>query len=111
MKLHGATVILINKTQVGLDGFKNPIYAETEEEINNVLITPASADDVISSTDLYGKKAVYILGIPKGDTHIWEDKEVRFFGKRWKTFGISTMGIEELIPLEWNKKVQVEIYE
>ena len=60
--------------------------------------------------NLTGKKAVYTLAIPKGDTHDWEDKEVKFFGKRWRTFGIPLEGIEQLIPLDWNKKVMVERY-
>lgn len=54
---------------------------------------------------------VNTLAIPKGDAHEWENKEVRFFNKRWKIFGIPLEGIEDLIPLEWNKKVMVERYE
>jgi hypothetical protein len=65
---------------------------------------------VISELSLNGKKALYQLAIPKGDTHQWEDAEVEFFGERWKTVGYPTMGIEEMIPLDWNKKVLVERY-
>ncbi|HHJ8372345.1 hypothetical protein [Streptococcus pyogenes] len=54
---------------------------------------------------------VYTLAIPKGDNHDWGDKEVRFFGEKWRTVGLALEGIEELIPLEWNKKVMVERYE
>lgn len=38
-------------------------------------------------------------------------KEGKFFGADWKVIAIPTEGIEELIPLDWNKKVQVERYE
>ena len=41
----------------------------------------------------------------------WEEKEVLFFGKRWKAFGIPLEGMDHLIPLKWNKKVMVERYE
>jgi len=51
------------------------------------------------------------LAIPKGDTNIWEDQEVRFFGERFRVFGKPLQGIDDLIPLEWNKKVTVERYE
>jgi hypothetical protein len=36
---------------------------------------------------------------------------VEFFGQRFRTIGFPTQGIEELIPLAWNKKVKVERYE
>lgn len=98
------------KTQVGVDGFERPIYEFTEETVKNVLVVPSSTDDIATSQDLYGKKAVYTLGLPKGDTHDWSDATVRFFGQEWHSFGIPLEGIEENIPLKWNKKVMVERY-
>ena len=73
-------------------------------------IAPLSQTDVavINELSLNGKKAKYQLAIPKGDTHIWEDADVEFFGARWHTVGFSTEGIEDLIPLDWNRKVMVE---
>ena len=63
-----------------------------------------------TAENLFGKKAVYTLAIPKGDTHKWEDSVVEFFGHKWKTFGFPIEGIESNIPLDWNKKVMVERY-
>lgn len=96
--------------KTGYDPFDNPIYEETDIDVENVLVSPTSTDDIVNQLTLTGKKAVYTLGIPKGDTHDWEDKEVKFFGKRWRTFGFPIEGIEDLIPLDWNKKVMVERY-
>ncbi|WCZ54960.1 hypothetical protein [Latilactobacillus phage TMW 1.1365 P1] len=79
--------------------------------MDNVLVAPASADDITNQLNLTGRKAIYTLAIPKGDTHDWENKPVEFFGQRWKVFGIPLEGIDELIPLDWNKKVTVERYE
>jgi len=109
--IKGITVTLINKKQVGVDPYKNPIYEDVEIEVENVLVSPTSTEDIVSTYDLTGKKAVYTLAIPKGDTNIWENAEVYFFGDRWRTFGFVTQGIEHLIPLDWNKKVMVERYE
>src|SRR5690625_2242579 len=109
--LHGITVTLINKQKVGEDPFKNPIYDDVEVDVENVLITPTSTEEIVNTLDLTGKKAVYTLAIPKGDTNNWEDAEVYFFGERWRTFGFVIQGIEHLIPLDWNKKVMVERYE
>lgn len=109
-KIKGITIILVDKIEMGNDPFGNPLFEDAEINIENVLVSPTSSDDIINQMTLTGKKAVYTLAIPKGDTHDWEDKEVKFFGKRWRTFGIPLEGIEDLIPLDWNKKVMVERY-
>lgn len=110
-RIKGITVNLIYKTEVGVDDFNHPIYEESKVSVDNVLVTPTESTDVIDQLNLTGRKAVYTLGIPKGDEHIWEDQCVEFFGKRFHVFTPQTKGIEELIPLEWNSKVMVELYE
>ena len=109
--LKGIEVTLINETQTGTDSLNAPTYEESEEIVENVLVSPASTSDLTDSLNLYGKKAVYTLAIPKGDTHDWRDRRVKFFGKTWRTFGEPIQGIDALVPLEWNMKVQVEVYE
>lgn len=109
--IKGIPIIYKRKVKVGEDGFNRPIYEYEDEVIENVLVAPSSSDDILSATDLTGKKAVYTLGIPKGDTHDWSDQIVEFFGKKWHTIGFPLEGIEANIPLAWNKKVMVERYE
>ena len=94
--IKGIDVLLIGTTQTGVDDFNSPIFEEREITVKNVLVSPASTDDI---------------GVPKGDNNVWENKEVIFFGERWKTIGIPQQGIEAMIPLNWNKKVMVERYE
>lgn len=110
MAIVGSTVILYEKTQSGVDGFNNPIYTESPVEVENVLIGEPTTDDITDSVNLYGKKIAYMLGIPKGDLHHWEDSTVEFFGQKYKTFGFAIEGIEANIPLAWHKKVRVERY-
>lgn len=111
MSIKGITVKLINRVEVGKDPIGEPIYEEVPIEVENVLVSPTSSDDIVNNFELYGKKAVYTLAIPKGDTNNWTDAKVEFFGETWRTFGLPLEGIEEMIPLDWNKKVQVERYE
>ena len=110
--LKGIPVVLITKTSTEKDAFNRPIETEARATVDNVLVSPLSQTDVavISELNMNGKKARYQLAIPKGDTHNWEDAEIEFFGQRWKSVGFSTEGIEDLIPLDWNKKVVVERY-
>ncbi|MGX7134318.1 hypothetical protein [Enterococcus thailandicus] len=109
-KIKGVTIILVDKVKTGTDPFGTPIYEDRDIEVENVLVSPTSSDDIVNQLTLTGKRAVYTLGIPKDDTHNWEDKKVKFFGEHWRTFGFPEEGIEDLIPLDWNKKVMVERY-
>nr|DAU93284.1 MAG TPA: Minor capsid protein [Caudoviricetes sp.] len=110
-RIKGITVTLIGKTKNGTDDFGHPIYRDVEIEVQNVLVAPTSSEDIINQMNLTGKKAVYTLGIPKWDTNKWENREVKFFGRKWRTIGIPQEGIESMIPLSWNRKVMVEVYE
>ena len=110
MVIKGMTIQILVKVQSGVDNFNHPIYEELWEDVDNVLIAPVSAEDVATSTNLVGKKGVYILAIPKGDVHDWENTKVRFYGDTWETVGITLQGMDELIPGQWNKKVQVKRY-
>ena len=107
----GESIVLYNKVQVGADDFGRPIYEETAETVDNVLIGEPTTEDVINELNLTGKHLAYTLAIPKGDTHEWNDRKVEFFGEVFRTYGEPTQGIEHLIPLSWNKKAQVERYE
>ena len=109
--MKGITVTLYEVTQSGTNAFNEPVFTETPVEVANVLVAPASENEILSATNLYGRKVVYTLGIPKGDTHDWENRKVSFFGETFRTFGIPTEGIEHLVPTAWNKKVMVERYE
>ena len=108
--IKGITVTLINKVRIGEDRLGNPIWEEQETEVENVLVAPASVDDVTSSIQFHGKKAVYTIAIPKGDKHNWQDQKVRFFGDVWQIFGYPQTGIDKNIPLDWNTKWMVEKY-
>lgn len=115
--MKGTDVVLHVKTQkvVGstlvFDAFNNPVYVDSVATVKNVLVGQPTTDEVTQSVDLYGKKIEYMLGIPKGDTHNWEDTEVEFFGNTYRTFGSTIQGIEANIPTPWHKKVRVCKYE
>jgi hypothetical protein len=108
--IHGIPVTLYERTQTGTDALNYPVYEETPVVVENVLVAPMSAQEVLDTLNLTGKRAMYQLGIPKGDAHNWEDCRVDFFGQKFRVIGPVTEGIEELIPLSWNRKVQVEKY-
>ena len=108
-RIKGITVILYEKTQTGRDEARQPIYEETPVQIDNVLVSPATEQEILDSLNLTGRRAVYTLALPKGDAHDWTDVRVSFFGSTYKTIGAPVEGIETMIPLEWNRKVRCEI--
>lgn len=107
--LHGITVTLFERTQSDTDPFGSPVYSETAVDVENVLVHPASEQEITDTLNLTGKKAVYTLAIPKGDTHDWNNVRVSFFGQDFRTIGMPIQGIDDLIPLDWNKKVRCEL--
>lgn len=108
--IKGISVTLLERVRTGIDDFNVPIYEYRESVVDNVLVAPDTSGEIVTSKDLIGKKETCILAIPKGDDHKWEDAIVRFFGLEWKTIGFLTEGIEENIPLDWNKKIKAERY-
>lgn len=109
--MRGVPIILYDRTVTGEDEFNRPIYTEVPKVVNNVLIGEPATEDVVAELNLSGKRLAYTLAIPKGDSNVWADRTVEFFGQKFRTIGEPTQGIDALIPLAWNKKVKVERYE
>ena len=109
--IRGMTINLLTKTQISTDAFNQPVYAYTIEEVDDVLVASPAAEEVTDELNSSGKRIEYLLGIPKGDAHDWEDQIVEFFGHKFKTFGIPEQGIEANVPTRWHKKVKCERYE
>ena len=108
--IKGTTVTLYEKTESGKDPFGKVLYTENPVEVKDVLIGEPSSEDVLDTFNLTGQRLAYTLAIPKGDTHIWANRRVEFWGETFRTIGDPTQGIEDMIPLRWNKKVKVERY-
>ena len=80
------------------------INSENVETVENVLV-----GEPVQTETVCGKTVQYTVGIPKGDSHLWEDKKLRIFSKIFRTVGLCEQGIDENIPLFWNKKIRAEL--
>jgi len=108
------TVKLIKKTEGQPDPFGQPTYTEEVVDVPGVLVGEPSSEDVTNAYTMHGAKLAYTLAIPKGDTNDWKDTTVILsgpFAGTYHTVGLPTAGIDENIPLRWNKKVHLERYE
>ena len=108
--MKGMTVQVVVKTQSDTDPFGAPIYTEELEDVHDVLVGQPTTEDITTTLELTGKTIAYVLGIPKGDTHVWTDTEVVIWGERFRTIGFPQTGIQENIPLRWGQNVKVERY-
>ena len=109
--IRGMTIQIVVKTQTGTDPFGAPVYSETEQDVNDVLVGQPTTEDYATTLQLTGKHIAYVLGIPKGDTHDWVNTDVIIWGERFRTIGLPQTGIQDNIPLQWGQNVKVERYE
>lgn len=113
--IRGTTVTLYERTKSGEDAFHAPTYTETATQVDNVLVGEPTTDEITTSTDLFGKKLLCWLAIPKGDAHEWKDRRVEWtdaYGRtvRVQTFGYPLTGIEANVPGPWHMKVRCAAY-
>lgn len=109
--IKGVTVRLAVQTVTGRDELNAEVVSTVWADIPNVLVGEPTAQEITDSHELYGKRLAYRLAIPKGDTHVWTDTTVILpapFAGVYRTYGPTTAGIEDNIPLDWNKKVMIE---
>ena len=113
--IHGTAITLYEKTAAGVNEIGEETFTETPVTVENVLIGEPSAQERLDEVNLTGRMIEYVLGIPKGDTHVWTDRRVElpadFPAGKYRTFGYPAIGQEELVPLQWGKNVMVERYE
>jgi len=109
--IKGIKVILHQKEKTGVDAFGAPVFKTVPVVIENVLATPSAPSEIVTESQMSGKRLEYELSIPKGDKHQWENTDVEFFGVKWRTFGPVQEWIEDLVPLDWNGKVKVVRHE
>lgn len=108
--MKGTTVQLVTTTTTSYDPFGNPIEKEVIKDVADVLVGQPTTDDITTTTEVYGKRIEYVLGIPKGNTDDWVNKKVYIWGVPFMTFGYPTTGEQSNIPLRWGKNVKVERY-
>lgn len=113
---HSIPVTLYEKTENGKDAFNRPVYTENPVVVEHCLVQQNVTDDITTQLSVEGKKAVYTIAIPKGDTHNWMDSKVEFSLVpnqiiKCKTFGFPLQGIESMMPLEWHTQIRCERYE
>ena len=108
--MKGMTVQLVVKSSSETDPFGAPIETEEIVDIQDCLVGQPSTDEIAQAMEMYGKRIAYVIGVPKGDEHVWVDTDVILWGERFRTIGYPMTGIQGNIPLRWGQNVRVERY-
>lgn len=108
--IRGITVTLYEKTVTGTDAFNATVYSEAPVKVDNVLVSPASSEDLTGEEQLEGKKEICVIHIPKENANNWENSRVEFRGQKWKTFGFVQQYITGNVPMDWDKQIKAERY-
>lgn len=113
--IRGIDVTLYEVHQISTDAFNAPVLRETPVVVHNVLVGEPTTDEITTATDLYGKKLMCWLALPKGDAHDWVDRRVEWTDPAGRTvtvrtFGFPISGVEANVPGPWHIKVRCEAF-
>lgn len=108
-RITGESIKVKVRTEIGTDDFGMPTYSDEWATVNNVLVCQPSSSDIEDAVTMYGAKVVYTLCLPKGDSNDWRDTEVELPNRGiFHTIGDVIEYTEANVPLDWNRKVNLE---
>ena len=107
--LRGETVVVSYREQTGVDAFHSPVYKDVEMDVDNVLVEPGEAADVIESVRPDGTEVNYTLRFPKTfkEASKLENGKVKVRGQVIKIIGHPDYLDPEMCPTDWNMTVKV----
>lgn len=105
--MNGETIVISKRTETGRDAFNNPVFTEEETPVDNVLVAPGAAADVIDAVRLEGVEVNYTLYFPKTFTGDLECEKVKVRGEWLDVIGHPDRYADEVCPTEWNMVVMV----
>lgn len=105
----GEKVTVTKRTETGRDSFNNPVFSMEEIEVDNVLVAPGAAADVIDSVRPEGTEVTYTLYFPKTFDGKLENEKINVRGEWLDVIGCPDRYSDELCPTSWNMVVMVGV--
>lgn len=107
--IRGEVVYVENKTQVGKDSYKKPIYKTDEQEVLDVLVVPGDTGSVLESNRLNGVEVLYKLHFPKTFNGSLMGKRVKVRGEWFDVIGDPKPYTAENTPTRWHMEVKAGV--
>ncbi len=105
--LTGETVI-VRTPSIGYDEHTEEVITWTEEHIQNVLVAPASTEDLEGIQRAYGVKLAFTLGFPKTFSHSLRGCEIIVRGITCRVIGDPQPNAIKNCPTAWWYTAHVE---
>ena len=109
--IRGETVIVVHKVKAGMDAFHVPTYTFETETVPNVLVSPASTDDLEAIARPEGDTVALALHFPKTYTASLRGSLVEVRGRRYEIQGDPQSYMDENTPGAWNRPVTATLVE
>lgn len=108
--LTGQTVKVIRSVQTGTDDMGEPIYDTTTEEVDNVLFSPSSTDD-LSGQHPQGDTISVTFHMPKTYTSNLRGCKIGYANETYSVVGDPKPYMVENCPphCNWNRAVTAEV--
>lgn len=109
--IRGTQVTVIFKTADSVDDMNMPVYSESRETVEDVLVGPSSTDDTPGGQRQAGDRTEIALYFPKTFTRSLRGCEVEAVGKTWRVLGNPQPYMDVNTPTRWNRKAIVALVE
>lgn len=105
----GETVVVLDRKQVGVDGFNNPIWEDEPVNVANVLVAPVDGEDNIATTRPEGTRVRYTLYFPKTFEDELEGLKIIVRGEQLRVIGKPDHYDPVNCPTKWWQVVKVGV--
>lgn len=109
--ISGVTVQVVRREETGRDAFNMPTVIETSEDVENVLVAPATTADIDGIARPEGDDTTLTLHFPKTYTASLRGCAVVVDGRRFEVAGDPMGYMEANTPGAWNRPVAVRLVE
>ena len=106
--IKGAEATVLRPVEGAVDSMGEPTVSWEDERVENVLMSPSSADDMGADRP-NGVTADVTLHFPKGYGKTLRGCKVRFRGVTYRVVGNPQPYMEENTPGDWNLPVECEV--
>ena len=102
------SVEVIQRVAVGSDRYGAPIYEDSTETVDNVVVHPGGTED-LAETRPEGIRIDMTFHFPKTYTESLRGARIRYQDREYRVIGDPQSYMEDNTPGEWNRTVETEV--
>ena len=107
----GRTVTVVLRVENGRDAFNMPVWDEAAQDVDNVLVAPASTEDLAGLGRPDGDETVIVAHFPKTWSGSLRGAVLVVDGRRFEVVGDPQPYMAANTPGAWNRPVHARLVE